>query len=343
MMLTKVTEILKEKIDSNFSLQLPPMPPWPPSIHSFENHDDPSIWALKAALAAERPLLVRGEPGTGKSQLARAAAVALNRAFVYTVITARTEGLDMLWRFDAVGRLAVAQLAGTAKSDITSIEESKFVIPGPLWWALDQETAEKQCLKMNIAACPCIWKPADWTPAHGTVLLIDEIDKADADVPNSLLEVLGSNGFTVPHSGECVSTKTGIPAPLIIITTNEERELPWAFLRRCLVHHLALPKEKNELQQWLVNRGKAHFKTIPDSILISAADILIQDRFDATQSEATSPGQAEYLDMLRAVHNLIKKHEDSSAYTEEETGKATEILNKIKSFALNKKLLESPE
>jgi MoxR-like ATPase len=341
-MLEKFSEIFKEKIDSNFRLEIPAMPPWPPSIHAFENLDDPSIWAIKAALAAERPLLVRGEPGTGKSQLARAAAVMLNRAFVYTVITARTEGLDMLWRFDAVGRLAAAQLAGINKDKVAGVDESKFVVPGPLWWALDHQTAEKQCTEMNNAVCPCIWKPKKWNPSDGTVLLIDEIDKADSDVPNSLLEVLGSNGFTVPHSGLCIKTKENTPAPLIIITTNEERELPWAFLRRCLVHHLALPKENVALQQWLINRGKAHFRTIPDSILTSAADILIQDRFDATQFEATPPGQAEYLDMLRAVHNLVKGKK-TGKYTTDETSKAADVLNKVKTFALNKKLLEASE
>ena len=123
-----------EKVDS---VPLPEYGSWPESIHQF---DAKSINALKAALAAQRPLLLRGEPGTGKSQLARAAAVALNRLFVYEVVNAHTESQDLLWRFDAVGRLAEAQtLQGQNCSEDKlkqTLDSKRYISPGPLWWAL---------------------------------------------------------------------------------------------------------------------------------------------------------------------------------------------------------------
>ena len=115
-------------------------------------YEERAVRALNAALAACRPLLVRGEPGTGKSQLARAAAHSLGRPLVSQVVDARTTARDLLWTFDAVARLGTAQLLGALRSVVGTAEgalerklnERNFVRPGPLWWALDWKEAEMQ-------------------------------------------------------------------------------------------------------------------------------------------------------------------------------------------------------
>lgn len=297
---------------------------WPQSHHVF---DDTSIWAINAALASERPLLVRGDPGTGKSQLARAAAQVMGRIFISDVVHARSESRDLLWGFDAVARLGEAQVMGVAGKECkdNTLDYLNFLSPGVLWWTFNWECAEKQ-----FKRCRSVMKkpdrPDDWTPDKGAVLLIDEIDKADADLPNGLLETLGNGAFTVPYLDKPVGMKEGMPAPLVVITTNEERELPAAFLRRCLVLHLNLPGEDTALIDWLIERGKVHFgERCTEKVLEEAARQLCKDRKDALAGGVVAPGQAEYLDIVRAVVRL--------GTNEDEQLKA---LDKISQFALIK-------
>ena len=133
-------------------------------------------------------------------------------------------------------------------------------------------------------------------------MLVDEIDKAETDVPNGLLEALGNGQFT--PFGHVDAVVSGEPQPLVVITTNEERALPDAFVRRCLVLHLALPEGK-ALETHLVSRGKAHFPDMADEVLSMAAGQLAKDRRDAVEARFRPlPGQAEYLDLLRALHHL---------------------------------------
>jgi len=315
---------------------------WPPFVHAF---DEDSVWAINASLASGRPLLVRGEPGTGKSQLARAAAVATGRAFIYTVITSRTEGLDLLWRFDAVARLAQAQVANTPGAVPDCLKERHYVQPGPLWWAYNWESAAALVAEPRHCASGIqnnrFWQPDGWKQGQGCVLLIDEIDKADVDVPNSLLECLGNDNFTVPYLNETIVAGRDAPPPRVIITTNEERELPRAFVRRCMVVHLALPAVE-VLAPWLVSRGAAHFPNMPEKLLDEAAQIIARDRAKPEQEDGALPGQAEYLDMLRAVNGMVRKEKDASPYDKKEEDEALAILKKINKFALNKKLLERP-
>jgi len=288
--------------------KLPRLGSWPEAVHLF---DLESTWAIKAALAAERPLLVRGEPGIGKSQLARAAASVLNRAFISEVVHARSECTDLQWYFDAVARLAEAQTIGMTKDKdaagpgITErLDSRRFLSPGALWWTFDWEGAEKQYNLCN-KGLRRPGKPAGWDPSKGCVLLIDEIDKADADLPNGLLETLGNGAFTVPYLDEPVGMSEGVPPPLVVITTNEERELPGAFLRRCMVLRLVLPKEKDELEKWLMARGDIHFgDACSREVKKMAADLLNRDREEALSLGLQPPGQAEYLDMLRAVSRI---------------------------------------
>ena len=291
--------------------------------HHFEPEQ---LMAINAALSASRPLLVRGEPGIGKSQLARAAAKALGRAFIQHVVDARTESRDLLWHFDAVGRLAEAQVMGALQVACPPLKDHdqqdgdpaeialkllrkrldprQFLHPRALWWAFDWENAAKQADKVRVAPPP----QADGGDyAKGSVVLIDEIDKAESDVPNGLLEALGAGRFTPQGFSQPVEIRG--PQPLVVITTNEERALPDAFIRRCLVLHLKLPKERDKLIAKLIERGKTHFTDTKTGKLLTtievlekAAGLLADDRAAAEQRHwRPLPGQAEYLDLVRAV------------------------------------------
>jgi len=313
------------EISENHEEQLSRIGTWPEAVHVF---DENSIWAVNAALAAQRPLLVRGEPGCGKSQLARAAAHVLGRAFIPAIVHARSESQDLQYSFDAVRRLGKAQALGATGKAIdvdNELAEGLFVSPGPLWWTLNWQTASEQAIKCVSAAGPPE-APTGWEPQQGTVLLIDEIDKADADLPNGLLETLGNGAFSIPMLGVSVTIPDGCPPPLVVITTNEERELPTAFVRRCLVLHLGLPKDKDELTQHLCSRGMAHFSNkCTEEIYNKAAKQLIKDRNEAHDKGLAAPGLAEYLDMIRALVALQKKGHDPS-----------ETLDKIACFVLQK-------
>ena len=286
-------------------------PTVPEPVHVWDGRE---IAAINAALAAKRPLLVRGEPGIGKSQLARAAAKAMGRAFLPYVVDSRTESRDLLWHYDAVARLADAQLMGALVNNdpdggVASARERlavrRYLQPRPLWWAFDWADALHQAHSVNQHSPE---QPDGGDPANGCLVLIDEIDKAESDVPNGLLEALGSGSFAPPDRPNPVMA-VGEP-PLVIITTNEERALPDAFIRRCLVLHLLLPENSDDLIKHLVDRGRAHFPQqryphATDELLNKAAQLLARDRETADREHwLPLPGQAEYLDLVRAILSL---------------------------------------
>lgn len=273
--------------------------PGEPPFHVFERED---VEAVNSALAAGRPLLLRGEPGTGKSQLAKAAAKGLGRAFVSTVVDARTESSDLQWTFDAVRRLADAQVKGVSSREDPEddrLGEDRYTAPGSLWWAFCWQSAQEQAKKTRSAVQTAPKLPKDCQFENGVVVLLDEIDKADSSVPNGLLGCLGDGLFTVP-GGRTISR--GEIEPLIVVTTNEERALPDAFLRRCLVHQLALPSDRQDLFECLVARGRAHFQDLDQKVLAEAAKQTIVDRQKMQQQGLAPPGCAEYLDLLRIVN-----------------------------------------
>lgn len=288
---------LSDKVKSDGEQPLREQGGLPDAVHVFEQR---VIDAVDAALAARRPLLVRGEPGTGKSQLARAAAVAMGRAFVSTAVDAQTETRDLLWTLDAVARLAEAQATGRGGRQRVAVR--RFVEPGVLWWAFDWTGARGQARRAGSGACHRV-EPTGWTPAAGTVVLVDEIDKADSSVPNGLLDALGQGSFSTPW-GEAV--RMAEPRPLVVITTNEERTLPPAFLRRCFVLQLDLPVEGDGLRDKLVRYGRAHFPHAEPAALTKALDLLAPWRKAVYERGLNPPGVAEYLDLLRAAHDGAK-------------------------------------
>ena len=164
--------------------------------------------SVNAAIKLERPILVKGEPGTGKTQLAIEIAEALGKPLFEWHIKSTTKAEQGLYEYDAVSRLRDSQLGDERVKDI-----SNYIVRGKVWDAFDSEN-----------------KP---------VLLIDEIDKADIEFPNDLLRELDRMEFYVHETKELVTAKN---RPIIIITSNNEKELPDAFLRRCFFHYIRLTK-----------------------------------------------------------------------------------------------------
>lgn len=298
-------------------IALPATGVWPESVHQF---DQQSIMAVKTAMAARRPLLIRGEPGTGKSQLARAVARVWQRLFVSVVVNAQTESQDLMWHFDAIARLGEAQIGQQQKS----LEAAHFLSPGALWWAFDYTSAASQYEQCRYRQLEPEHLP-NWKVEQGCVVLIDEIDKADAELPNGLLEILGNGAFSVPNINQRVGLNA--TAPLVVITTNEERELPAAFVRRCMVLRLTLPEDQQALIDWLVKRGRCHFskQNLSDSVLKESAQQLAQDRDKARQLGLNQPGQAEYIDLLRALVELAEGQQAQ-----------LQLLKQISSYAFEK-------
>lgn len=299
--------------------------------HLFEEKD---FYALWAAHAAGRPLLLRGQPGTGKSQLARAIADRLGWAFVSEVIHGNSELTDLHWSYDAVARLADAQtiaLPGVLDNSEESVSEhiaaQKYLAPGAFWWGYHWDSAQDQYgrCKSHLRPAPVHATNPEQSP-EGVVLLIDEIDKADPDLPNGLLETLANRKFTVPYLNEEVHCKKEDDL-LVIFTTNEERELPTAFKRRCFVHTLKMEEDANTREDWLIQRGKLHFgDDVSEAAYRQAATLLWQDRDQPGLNY--KPGLAEYIDLLKAVSSLPNKDEQ------------IERLENINQFVLKKEMDE---
>ena len=268
---------------------------------AWHRWSDAEVRAIVQAWASGRPLLVRGEAGCGKSQLARAVAKVLGVSLEVQVIHPRFEATDLLYRFDPVRRLAQAQLlaalrapdgcdsAHWRKEVDEQLDPSRYVSKGPIWRAM--------------TSLPPTNQPTDYPRC---VLLIDEIDKADADVPNALLDVLGNRSFTVDPTGQVIRHDAG-HAPLILVTTNEDRELPAAFVRRCAALNLR-PEDSSETAfcAWLQARARAHeaLDALTDDHLKLAACQVWADRKAAESVGLPTVGLAEYLDLLYALQRL---------------------------------------
>lgn len=237
--------------------------------------------AVRVALATGRPLLVTGEPGVGKSTLAASIARVGGFAYREQVVTSRTQARDLMWRYDAVRRLADAQARKLRPT-------SHYVKPQALWWAFDPAGA---------AAFAGEAAPVPLPPL--TVVLIDEIDKAEPDVPNDLLEALDRGQFTVDDLDAAPQVKGRRHQVLMLITSNRERELPPAFLRRCV--WLALPPPTED---WLVTVADARFGAADQARHRALARRVMALRGRIGEQAGHRPGTAEYLDALNACRSL---------------------------------------
>lgn len=221
---------------------------------------DELIRSVNIAAALKKPLLVKGEPGTGKTMLAEAVAESLNMELLIWNIKSTTRAQDGLYVYDTVQRLYDSQFGTAGVDDI-----GKYIRMGKLGEAFKRE---KQ-----------------------VVLLIDEIDKADLEFPNDLLWELDQMEFYIPETGETVKAKE---RPIVIITSNAEKELPDAFLRRCIFHYIAFP-EKEEMAEIV----KAHFPDLEESLLQGALDAFYRIRNLPGLSK--KPATSELLDWIMAL------------------------------------------
>ncbi|WP_068116945.1 AAA family ATPase [Tropicimonas marinistellae] len=216
--------------------------------------------AVNAAVTLERPLLVKGEPGTGKTELARQVANALALPMIEWHIKSTTRAQQGLYEYDAVSRLRDSQLGDERVHDV-----SNYIKRGKLWEA--------------------------FSAPGKVVLLIDEIDKADIEFPNDLLQELDRMEFHVYETGESVKA---LNRPIVIITSNNEKELPDAFLRRCFFHYIRFPDM--EVMKQIV---EVHFPGIKQSLLTAALTQFYEIRDQ--QGLKKRPSTSEVLDWLKLL------------------------------------------
>ena len=216
--------------------------------------------AVNAGIALERPLLVKGEPGTGKTELAKQVAAALNLPLIEWHVKSTTKAQQGLYEYDAVSRLRDSQLGDERVHDVKN-----YIRKGKLWEAF--EAKEK------------------------VVLLIDEIDKADIEFPNDLLQELDRMEFHVYETGEMVSA---INRPIVIITSNNEKELPDAFLRRCFFHYIKFPEP-----EVLTQIVEVHYPGIKKKLVSEALNQFYELR--DTPGLKKKPSTSEALDWIRLL------------------------------------------
>jgi MoxR-like ATPase len=221
--------------------------------------DDLSM-AVNAAVALERPLLIKGEPGTGKTMLAEQVAQSMGMRLIQWHIKSTTKAQQGLYEYDAVSRLRDSQLGNDKVHDI-----GNYIKKGKLWEAFDSE--------------------------EQVVLLIDEVDKADIEFPNDLLVELDKMEFFVYETGETIKAKK---RPIVIITSNNEKELPDAFLRRCFFHFISFPERETMMK--IID---VHFPTIKADLVQDALDIF----FDVRQVPGLKkkPSTSELVDWLKLL------------------------------------------
>ncbi|WP_149142169.1 AAA family ATPase [Gemmobacter caeruleus] len=229
------------------------------STSSYIASDDLAV-AVNAAVALQRPLLVKGEPGTGKTELARQVAESLGMPMLEWNIKSTTKAQQGLYEYDAVSRLRDSQLGEARVHDVKN-----YIRKGKLWQAFEAEGR--------------------------VVLLIDEIDKADIEFPNDLLQELDRMEFHVYETGETIRARQ---RPVVIITSNNEKELPDAFLRRCFFHYIRFP-DIDTLRAIV----EVHFPGIKAALLTTALTQFFEIR--ETPGLKKKPSTSEVLDWLKLL------------------------------------------
>lgn len=225
--------------------------------------------AVNAAVTLERPLLIKGEPGTGKTELAKQVALGLDLDMLEWNIKSTTKAQQGLYEYDAVSRLRDSQLGDQRVNEI-----SNYIRKGKLWEAFDSNKK--------------------------VVLLIDEIDKADIEFPNDLLQELDKMSFYVYETGKTI---TANHRPVVIITSNNEKELPDAFLRRCFFHYIKFPD-----QETLQKIVKVHYPKIKNDLLSAALSQFFEIREQSGLKK--KPSTSEVLDWLKLLLSEDLKPED---------------------------------
>ena len=229
------------------------------STETYIATDDLTM-AVNAAVTLERPLLVKGEPGTGKTELAREVATALDLDIIEWNIKSTTRADQGLYEYDAVSRLRDSQLGDDRVHDVAN-----YIKKGKLWQAFEAD--------------------------RKTVLLIDEIDKADIEFPNDLLQELDRMEFFVYETGATIRARH---RPIVVITSNNEKELPDAFLRRCFFHFIRFPDAET-----LTQIVRVHFPGIKDHLLRTALTQFFELR--ETPGLKKKPSTSEMLDWLKLI------------------------------------------
>ena len=234
--------------------------------------------AVNAAVTLQRPLLIKGEPGTGKTMLAEEVARALGKQLINWHIKSTSKAQQGLYEYDAVSRLRDSQLGDGRVQDV-----SNYIRKGKLWTAFDS--------------------------TEQVVLLIDEIDKADIEFPNDLLNELDRMEFFVYETGETISA---VNRPIVIITSNNEKELPDAFLRRCFFHFIAFPDR--ETMERIVD---VHHPDIKKSLIKEALDVFFEVR--EVPGLKKKPSTSELIDWLKLLmaddipEEILKERDRSKA------------------------------
>lgn len=265
---------------------------------------EPVVIAVRVALATRRPLLVAGYPGCGKTCLAEVLAAQFGWSFLRKTITSRTRLEDLTVDVDHLRRLHDAQRARAEGEQTALAPDEAYYQPGIFWWAFDRESASRRGLSASDAAAhlkthpgfPGTPRTRDGQP-QGTILLIDEIDKAEPDLPNDLLEPLDRRSFQLP--GGRVVEASADRELLTVITTNRERELPQAFLRRCVSLLLDEPNAARLVEIALQHMPDANRRRVE-----TLADKIVAFRSSARVSGRRPPGTSEFLDAVRACEDL---------------------------------------
>ncbi|MDY0250113.1 MAG: MoxR family ATPase [Pseudomonas sp.] len=226
---------------------------------SYVATDDLKL-AVNAAITLERPLLVKGEPGTGKTMLAEQLAESFGARLITWHIKSTTKAHQGLYEYDAVSRLRDSQLNAEKVNDVRN-----YIKKGKLWEAFDAD--------------------------ERVILLIDEIDKADIEFPNDLLQEIDKMEFYVYETDETIKAKH---RPIIIITSNNEKELPDAFLRRCFFHYIAFP-DRSTLQKIV----DVHYPNISQSLVSEALDVFFDVR--KVPGLKKKPSTSELVDWLKLL------------------------------------------
>lgn len=216
--------------------------------------------AVNAAVTLQRPLLVKGEPGTGKTMLAEQVAQSMGKRLIQWHIKSTTKAQQGLYEYDAVSRLRDSQLGNDQVHDIKN-----YIKKGKLWEAFESD--------------------------EQVVLLIDEIDKADIEFPNDLLVEIDKMEFFVYETGETVKAKH---RPIVVITSNNEKELPDAFLRRCFFHYINFPERETMIQ--IID---VHFPELKRTLVNEALDIFFDVR--KVPGLKKKPSTSELLDWLKLL------------------------------------------